>query len=311
MPGIVTITLNPALDVSTSVPRIVPVHKLRCAAERRDPGGGGINVARVISRLGGEVRALFPAGGPIGQYLQRLLRDEAIDCHVIPIAGVTRESFTVIETETGEEYRFVLPGPSLNASEFAACLAAIAQAGCPPYVIASGSLPPGAPANAYAQLAAAARACGAKFVIDASGEALRLALAEGVYLAKPNLRELRDLTGASLDDEASIVEATRDLVRTGQVEVIALSRGAQGALLVTRDEIWGAEAIQGPIASSVGAGDSFLASLIWSLGRGDDLETAFRYALAGGAASLMAAGTTLCSKADVERLAATAAVRRL
>src|SRR5690606_5531152 len=140
---------------------------------------------------------------------------------------------------------------------------------------------------------------------------LRLALAEGVYLAKPNLRELRDLTCAALEDEASIVEATRDLVRAGRAEVIALSRGAQGALLVTRDEVWAAEAIQVPIASSVGAGDSFLAALIWSLGRGDDLETAFRYALAGGAASLMATGTTLRSKADVERLAATAAVRRL
>lgn len=311
MSNIVTITLNPALDVSTSVERIVPVHKLRCAAERRDPGGGGVNVARVISRLGGTATAIYPAGGPIGDYLQHLLREEGVESRVVPIHGVTRESFTVVEQQSGDEYRFVLPGPGLEAEEFAACLNAIAQMGCPPFVVASGSLPPGAPADAYAQLAARARACGARFVVDASGEALRRALNEGVYLAKPNQRELRELIGAALEDEASLAAAARELTRGGRAEVVAVSRGAQGALLVTADETWTADAIQAPIVSSVGAGDSFLAALIWSLGRGDDLETAFRYALAGGAASLMAAGTSLCSKADVERLAQTAAVRRL
>jgi 6-phosphofructokinase 2 len=309
MSDIVTVTLNPALDVSTAAPRISPVHKLRCAHERRDPGGGGINVARVISRLGGDVTAVFPAGGPIGDYLQLLLREEGVRSRAVPIAGVTRESFTVLEQETNNEYRFVLPGPALTPAEFEACLAALDQTSA--WLIASGSLPPGAPADAYAQLAKTAQQRGARFVLDASGEALRLALAQGVHLVKPNLRELQDMLGAPLQDEASMLAAARALVHKGQAEIVALSRGANGALLVTADEAWTAEAVDVPIVSSVGAGDSFLGALVWSLARGDGLETAFRHALAGGAAALLRPGTELCTRADVMRLAELARPRRL
>lgn len=311
MPEILTVTLNPAVDVSTTVEKIAPVHKLRCSHERRDAGGGGVNVARVISRLGGDVAAIFPAGGPIGDYLQLLLRDEGVHNRAVPIAGVTRESFTVAETLTGNEYRFVLPGPTLTQAEFADCLAAVGQAKGVRCLIASGSLPPGAPANAYAQLAQLAKARSAQFVLDASGDALRLALEAGVHLIKPNLRELQDLLGAPLHDDASVIAAARKLVQAGKAEIVAVSRGAQGAFLVTADAVWAADALKEPVVSSVGAGDSFLGALIWSLTRGDAPERAFRYALAGGAGALLRPGTELCDAADVLRLAERAQPRRL
>ncbi len=310
MPAILTVTLNPAVDVYTSVPQLAPAHKLRCNPERRDPGGGGINVARVIDRLGGDVEAAFPAGGPIGDFLQRLVREEGLRARITPIDGVTRESFTVREEASQNEFRFVLPGPPLSSDELDACYASV-SAGAARYIVVSGSLPSGAPADAYARLAVLAKRNGARFVLDASGEALRWALEEGVYLVKPNLRELRELTNAPLNAEADVVEAARTIIRSGKAEIVAVSRGAEGALLATRDEVWTAEAIKASVVSSVGAGDSFLAGCVWSLVRGDQIETAFRYALAAGAAALLQPGTTLCNKADVKRLAQRAVTRRL
>jgi 6-phosphofructokinase 2 len=311
MSAILTITLNPAVDVYTSIARIAPVHKLRCDTERRDPGGGGINVARVISRLGGDVTAMFPAGGPIGDYLQRLVRAEGVKSCVAPIAGVTRESFTVRETDTQDEFRFVLPGPSVSAAEFEACLSAIMEARAARYVVASGGLPNGAPPDTHARIGAIARNMGAQFVLDSSGEPLRLGLAGGVYLVKPNMRELGELVGMPLGDERAALDAARSLIDSGQAEIVALSRGRDGAMIVTAKQAWIAPAVQVPVASSVGAGDSFLGGLVWSLERGDALATAFGYALAAGAASLLRPGTALCQADEVIHLAQTTNVRPL
>lgn len=311
MPDVLTITLNPAVDVSTSVERIEPVHKLRCGRERRDPGGGGVNVARVIARLGGDVAATFPAGGVVGQLLHRLLLDEGLESCAVSIVGVTRESFNVLDRTTNDEYRFVLPGPTLTSREFNACLMSIEQARDSRYVVASGSLPPGAPVDAYARIATAVKVRGARFVLDTSGEALRCALTAGVYLVKPNAAELEALVGAPLHDDAAILAGARDLIRGGAAEIVAVSRGARGAILATADQALAADSVSVPVASSVGAGDSFLGALVWSLARSDDLETAFRYALAGGAAALLRPGTELCDKTDVERLAPLAHVRAI
>jgi 6-phosphofructokinase 2 len=305
MPDILTVTLNPAVDVSTTAPRVVPTHKVRCAAERRDAGGGGLNVARVIKRLGGDVLAAYPAGGPIGDLLRRRVDAEHVPSLVIPIAGDTRESFTVCDRESGAEYRFVLPGPSLTMDEFARLNSVIGSiAPAPHFIVASGSIAPGLPADAYAQMAAAAKTRGVRFVLDASGDALKAALEAGVYLVKPNQREMQDLTGEALESDAGALAAARQLIASGQTEIVALSQGAQGALLVTADAAWKADAIDVPVASSVGAGDSFLAALVWALARGDALDEAFRYALGAGAAALLTPGTELCRAEDVRRYAA-------
>ena len=311
MSAVLTITLNPAVDVYTSIARITPVHKLRCDTERRDPGGGGINVARVISRLGGDVTAMFTTGGPIGDYLHRLVHAEGVKSRVVPISGVTRESFTVRETATQDEFRFVLPGPSVSPAEFEACLSTIMDASAARYVVASGGIPNGAPQDTHARIAGIARNMGARFVLDSSGEPLRLGLAAGVYLVKPNMRELSDLVGHPLGDERDALDAARGLISSGRAEMVALSRGGDGALIVTADEAWTAPAVQVPVASSVGAGDSFLGGLVWSLERGDALSTAIGYALAAGAAALLRPGTELCNADEVISLAQKTNVRLL
>lgn len=306
MTDILTITMNPALDLSTSTDRIVDTHKLRCAAATLHPGGGGINVARVVHRLGGDCLALYPAGGVNGQRLQALLDQEQVRSHCIAIADETRESFSVLENSSGRDFRFVLPGPELTPGEWKSCLAYASEASeleAPPrYLVASGSLPPGVPVDFYANLARLARARGSLLVLDSSGPALAAALAEGVYLVKPSLLELRELTGRPLDTELQWREAAQQIIKDGQAQVVALSLGEDGALLVTADRALRASSVPVKVKSSIGAGDSFVGGLIWALSRNIDLDQAFRYGMAAGAAALLTAGTALCQAADVERL---------
>jgi len=190
--------------------------------------------------------------------------------------------------------------------EWAACMAyvsALGKSASPPrFLVVSGSLPPGVPTDFCAQLALAARPGGTRVVVDTSGPALAAALATGVFLVKPSLRELRDLTGRPLTHEAEWREAAQQLIHQGRAQVVALSLGEDGALLVTADQALRAKGVPIKVASSIGAGDSFVAGLVWALSRSDDLEQAFRYGMAAGAAALLSAGTALCQKADVERL---------
>jgi 6-phosphofructokinase 2 len=310
--SILTLTLNPAVDLSTRTAKIEPAHKLRCAAAQVHAGGGGINVARVIARLGGPVTALYPAGGPTGERLGRLLDAERVPRIAVPIATDTRESFTVMEEASGREYRFVLPGPTLSAAEWETCLerTVAAAQGCA-FVVASGSLPPGVPQDGYAQLARRLARAGVPLIVDTSGPPLAAALEAGVHLFKPSLRELQELTGAALGDTGARVDACRALLAWARARVVALSLGPEGALLVTAQAAWQAPALPVPVASTVGAGDSFLAGLVFAIARGEPLEQAFRTAMAASAAALLHPGTTLCRPEDVARLRPQVAVTAL
>jgi len=303
MAEVVTLTMNPSIDAWVSVERVVPFHKLRCSAARRDPGGGGINVARVLKRFGADVSAIYPNGGGLGQLLRRLVDQEGLSGLAIPIADETREDFTVFENSTGSQFRFVLPGPHLTEHEWSACLAMLErlQRGMR-FAVGSGSLPPGVPDDFYGRLAQMAKQVGSKVVVDSAGPPLRAALEVGVYLIKPSLNEFRSLMGEPLETQADRIRACRSLVERGQVEIVALTLGEQGALLVTRDQVLSAQALAITPVSVVGAGDSFLGGLIWSVASGHPVETALRYAMAAGSAALLAPGTELCRRDDVERL---------
>lgn len=312
MTDIVTITLNPAVDLSTSVDRIQPVAKLRGQSQRRDPGGGGINVARVIRRLGGEARAIYPVGGAIGGLLRQLLDQEGVVSQTWTIAGETREDFFVDEIATGKQYRFILPGPQLSPPEWQQCLSLVAAIEpFPRLVVASGSLPEGVPPDFYARVARMARQRGAGFVLDTSGPALAAAVAEGVDLIKPNLREMRELSGSDPSNAQEWEASAKALVAGGKVATVALTMGHLGAVLVTRNEVLRAPPIPITPRSAVGAGDSFLAGLIWRLSSGASREDAFRLAVAAGAAALIHPGTELCRIEDVERLAAGVTIEKV
>jgi len=301
---IVTITPNPAVDLSTSVQKIVPVYKLRGTLQRRDPGGGGINVARVIKRLGGDVSAIYPVGGATGDLLRSLLEREGITSRTFPIADETREDFFVSEISTGQQYRFILPGPCLGQDEWQQCLTLLFRTEpFPRFVVASGSLPGGIPEDFYARVARIAKQRGARMVLDTSGPALTAAVAEGVDLIKPNLREMRELAGFEPSDASAWEAAAKALVQSGKVAGIALTMGHLGAVLVTRDQVLRASPLAIAPASAVGAGDSFLGALIHRMASGVGLDESFRQAVAAGAAALLNPGTGLCLPHDVKRLA--------
>ncbi|WP_375309002.1 1-phosphofructokinase family hexose kinase [Bradyrhizobium sp. A5] len=300
---IVTLTINPAVDISTSVKKMLPFTKMRCAEAQRDPGGGGINVARVLNRLGAEATAIYPAGGATGQTLAALVEREAVRSIVIPTSNDTREDITVFDETTREQFRLVFPGALLSEFEWQQCLDAIARISPQAaFVIASGSLPPGVPPDFYGRVAQAAKGP-AKVIVDTSGASLKAALDVGVYLIKPNLREFQDLAGISSADEPSLIQAGRRLFDRYRIEIIALSMGPSGALLLTRDIALRAKGLPIELVSVSGAGDSFLGAMVSRLAEGAPLETALRYGVAGGSAALLSPGTGLCLGADVHRLA--------
>ena len=306
MADIVTLTINPSIDVLTAVERVAPFHKLRCSLARRDPGGGGINVARVVKRFGGDVTAMYAMGGTLGQLLRHLLDREGIPALPVSISEETREDFTVLEEASGRQYRFVLPGPRLSEREWRSYLDTFASHASrgqqTRFVVASGSLPPGVPSDFYGRIARMTKQIGAKIIVDSSGPALKGALEAGVYIVKPSLREFRELTAAPLESERDRISACRSLVESGRTEMVALTLGDQGALLVTRDQALRAHAVPIKPVSVVGAGDSFLGGMIWSLACGHSIEDAFRYGIAAGSAALLMPGTELCRREDAERL---------
>jgi len=304
--------MNPAVDLATETERVVPTHKLRCGDTLHGAGGGGINVARVLSRLGGRCTTLCPAGGSAGHWLESHLRAEGLAGVFLPIAGETRVSFTVHEHSTGAEFRFVMPGPNLSEIEWQACLKHLEQLPhFPDLLVASGSLPPGVPPDFDARLARLCRERGARMVLDTSGPALAGALAQGVYLFKPNLKELAELVARPLEAPEQWQAAARQLVLSGQAEVVALTLGHLGALLVTRDAMWRAAPLDIPVVSAVGAGDSFVGGLVWGLQQGLALQQAFAWGIAAGSAALLHTGTSLCSPHDIRRLQPLVAIEQV
>lgn len=300
MPEIVTLTLNPSVDLAVGTDTVRADDKLRCSAPTRDPGGGGVNVARAARRLGADVLAIVPVGGPTGAHLRGLLDAESLAVEAIDIEGDTRESWTVDETSSDDQYRFVLPGASLSPEEVEECLTtAIDRAG--QLVVGSGSLPPDVPDDTWAELVRRSAAAGHRTIVDTSGEALRAAVAAGAWLVKPNLGELSDLVGRELTTDSEIREAAEELLGDG-TEAVLVSLGAGGVLVVTADHADHVRSPTVPIRSRVGAGDSTVAGLATSLVRGDDLQTAVRWGVAAGAAAVMTEGSELCHAEDTERL---------
>lgn len=301
MKPIVTLTLNPSLDASSFTESIYPLHKIRTTEERYHPGGGGINVARVLLELGGSARALYLAGGPTGRVLDDLLALAGVPAERVSIAGYTRVAHTVFERSSEQEYRFVPDGPQIGPDEWERCLDALGRLDFD-YVVASGSLPRGLPAGAYHRVIAIAALKGARVVLDTSGPVLQATLGKGVYLVKPSRGELETLVGSSLPDIAAQTRAARDLIQAGQAEIVAVTSGGEGALIVSRDEAWDIAAPPVSARSAVGAGDSFLAALTLALVQGRPLRAALAYGVASGTAAVLSPGAELCQAEDVERL---------
>lgn len=299
---VVTVTVNPCIDKTFSVPRLVTERKLSASDVRCYPGGGGINVARVIQRLGGNVKALWSCGGATGPILAGLLEAEALSHVPVPIRGAVRENVIVRDRSTDQQYRFGMPGPEISAAERRAfCVLLAEHAASARYAVLSGSLPAGAPPAWYAELVRCLPSS-VRIVLDTKHEALASALDAGAYLIKPNVHELEELVGRELGDDTRIEAAARSLIDRRAAEVVLVSLGRGGALLVTAD---GAERLTAPavpMRSKVGAGDSMVGGVVAALSRGRSLSEAARVGVAAGAAAVITEGTELARREDIERL---------
>ena len=302
MDSIVTLTMNPALDITTNTDVVRPTEKVRCAGVRYDPGGGGVNVAQVAHNLGASVTAVFPTGGATGDVYGNLLKARGVAFHRVEIAGSTRESFTINEISTGLQYRFVLPGPALSFAEFQQCLVELRHlARSAKFVVASGSLPPGAPSNFYQQVALICGDLGAELILDTSGSCLRH-LTSGVFLLKASVRELRECVGRELVTESEQIAAAHEIVDCGRAEAVVVSLGKDGALLATSTESKRFSAIPVRGVSGVGAGDAMTSAIAVGLSRGWPLSESVRFGIAAGAAMVLTPGTASCTRTEAERL---------
>lgn len=301
MPGILTITFSPCIDRSASVASLIPEKKLTCSRHKLEPGGGGVNVARAIKKLGGEVIAIYPAGGYTGMHFNKLLAQENVPAIIVETIEETRENFIILDETTNNQYRFGMPANPMSETEWRHMLSAVSDLNNIEFIVISGSLPPGVPTDIFGQIASIAKAKNVKLVVDTSGEPLKYAVEKGVFLLKPNLRELSGLSGKDLETEDDITEYSRQLIHSGKVKIVMVSMGEKGALLVTANT---KKLITPPPAkkrSTVGAGDSMVAGMVLALSRGMEVEEAATYGVACGTAATLNPGTELCRKEDADR----------
>lgn len=304
MDRVATLTLNPAIDSACEAEAVSATRKIRTQGERYDPGGGGLNVARVLHRLGVPVEAIYLSGGPTGALLDELLDKAGLPRRAIPIRDHTRMSLAVYERSTGHEYRFVPEGPLVAEDEWrallGACFASPAE-----WVVASGSLPRGVPEDFFARLGAPLVAQDRKLVLDTSGAALKAAFAAGgIYLAKPSVGEFETLLDRKFSTHDDVGSAALDLVRAGKARMIAVTMGEKGGVLAWEGGVVSHLGVQAVARSTTGAGDSFLAAMVHGLLMGEEPPAAFRRGIAAGTAAVMTPGTDLCGPEEIERVLA-------
>lgn len=302
--AILTLTLNPALDVSTHVAHVVAGEKLRCAAPAQNPGGGGLNVSRAIHALGGQSLALVALGGAIGEQVAGLLQAAGLQFQTLQSPGETRQSLTVTETDSGRQYRFLLPGPDWHEADQAQVFARLAKHASPGgFAVISGSQPPGVPVDFPARLVAALP--GMQVVLDTSGRALAEAVRQpipGLAVLRMDSAEAEALAGRKLESPKDTADFAADLVARQVAKAVLIARGAEGNVLVTKDLRQMACPPKLTVVSAVGAGDSFVAGLVLTLARAEPLDQALRYATACAAAAVMTPATELCRAEDVDRI---------
>lgn len=294
--------MNPTIDVAYEVETVFHTHKIRTTHEYYNPGGGGINVGRVVNRLGGKAHCVYLSGGATGRTLDDLIGLHKLEHTHIPVAGDTRIAMTALEHSTGKEYRFTPQGPLVHEAEWLACLAVLGQLDGA-YLVISGSLPPGVPGDFYATVARLMAGRGIPVVLDTSGDALRLGLTDGgVDLVKPSKGELETLVGTPLDTADVLADAAMSLVGRGQAKMVAVTMGHEGALLAHAAGTVFLPAPPIDAKSAVGAGDSFVAGMVFALATGQSETEAFRFGVAAGSAAVLHPGTGLAHPADIERL---------
>jgi len=302
MSKVITITLNPAIDKTTTTNKVVPEKKLSCSHPNYEPGGGGINISRALQHLGCKSLAMYFAGGFSGSHLLKMLDEEDIQSLVVPIHGNTRTNIIVFDKSSQLQYRFGMESPPVEEKNWKHFLSELEKQNGYEYVVASGSLPNGVPLDFFGRVAAIVKKKHAKLIVDTSGEALKHAVQEGVFMLKPNITELSYLYGKEELKGDEIVSAAKSIIKVGGCEIMVVSIGKEGAILVTKNETIHIVAPEVKVKSTVGAGDSMVAGILYALIHEYNLTDTLRYGIACGTSATMNEGTALCKKEDVEKI---------
>ena len=301
---ILTITMNPVIDKTTSAEMVMPHKKIRCTTPTYEPGGGGINVSRAIKKLGGSSVAWYLAGGKTGNLLEELLQYEKVEQRKFETEKDIRENLLVYSKSTQENYRITMAGPEIGKALWHNILDELKELKeIPEYIVASGSLPPGIPNDFYARMAKVSKEIGSRLILDTSGEPLKIALDEGVYMIKPNLKEMSFLSGKDELTAMEIEEIAHKYIKNESCQLLTVSLGAKGAMLASRENLieYFISPVM-PVRSEVGAGDSMIAGVMVGFMKGFWGSQAVRYGVAAGTAATMTEGSQLCTKEDTEKI---------
>ncbi len=302
MKKIITLTFSPCIDKSVSVASLLSEKKMKCFHQEINPGGGGINVARVIARLGGETCAIFPSGKISSLYFKEALKKEKVKIKMIKTKNNTRENIEVFDEDSKKQYRFGMPSNGLLKQEWLECLETLKLFKEVDYIVVSGSLPEPFPTTIFYEIAAIAQNKKAKLVVDTSGKALKSVSKEIIYLLKVNLEEFAFLLGLKKIEITEVEKASKEFIGKNKCEVLVVSFGSEGAMLVTSGETHFIKPPTVEVKNTTGAGDSMLAGVLYSLSQGNNFKKSLQYGVACGTATTLNYGTDLCTKNDAMKL---------
>jgi len=298
MKTITTLTINPSLDKSTHFKGLIAEQKIRCEKPRYDAGGGGINVSKAIAKIGGKSTCIFTSGGSSGEMLEDLIAKEKLESSVIKTKNWTRENFIAFENKSKAQYRFGFPGNEFSEDEKDKILQTIKELQTD-YLVISGSLNEGLSTNFYQKISEIGKESNIKVIVDTSGEALKKVLETGVYLIKPNIGELAKLIGVERLELPEVEKAAKKLIEDKSAEIVVVSLGADGAILVTKEETHLVKAPKVEKKSTVGAGDSMVGGMVWALSQNKTLKEVIQIGVCCGTAATMNEGTQLFKVEDV------------
>jgi len=308
---IATITLNPSLDQHITVDGLVMDGTNRWSRLHRYAGGKGIDVSRAIHEMGGRTVAYGFIGGPVGRTVEILLDEEEVPFSFTPVQRETRTNFIITDNKTGRQTRIDAPGPHITKDEFERFQRKMLRMRpSPDLIVAGGSLPPGIPNNVYYSMITEAKTFGVRTILDSDAQWLADGIKAKPYLVKPNVREAEELLGRELPDEDAIIKGALDIVDIG-VEIAVISRGKEGIIAATSNEVLAAVPPEVKVKSAVGAGDCTIAGLALKLANEESLSKACRLAVALGTAAVLTPGTELARRSDVLELLPLVKVKKI
>lgn len=299
--NITTLTINPALDKSAKVNSLVPDQKLQCHSIVYQPGGGGINVSRVLNRLEEQTNCIITSGGDTGKSLNELLLKEGIKPKTVFVKAWTRENLSVVDVKTNFQYRFGMPSNDLQQEEIDEIKLMLDKClNNNDILVLSGSLPQNVPTNYYASLIKHVSQKNIKIIIDTSGPALTEALKEKVFLIKPNQRELAQWADKEFLSSMEQEDFALEMVATGKATYVVVSLGARGAFMASKEGIVYQSTPSISAKSTIGAGDSMVAGLIYGIKNNYSVNDILKWGVACGVATTMSEGTNLASKSNIK-----------